>query len=90
MFPYLVYLVSSILFMYYSLVPEAVASEDFSLPIMLVGIFIMLLWARELYFEVAQFWVEEDKWDKYVKSFWNWVDLIDLSLTALVVVSCLS
>lgn len=90
MFPYLVYLASSILFMYYSLKPEAVASEEFSLPMMLVGIFIMLLWVRELYFEVTQFWVEEDKWNKYIKSFWNWVDFIDLSLTATVVISCLS
>lgn len=90
MVPYLFYMVLSIMYMYYSLKPDTVdSSHDLDITLLLGGILSVLLWAREFYLELIQFWEEEEKMT-YLKSFWNLVDWTDMILTILVLVDSVS
>ena len=90
MVPYLSYMVLSILYMYYSLKPDTVdSSHDLDITLLLGGILTVLLWAREFYLELIQFWEEEEKMT-YLKSFWNLVDWTDMILTILVLIDSVS
>lgn len=90
MVPYLFYMVLSILYMYYSLKPDTVdSSHDLDITLLLGGILTVLLWAREFYLELIQFWEEEEKMT-YLKSFWNLVDWTDMILTILVLIDSVS
>ena len=90
MVPYLFYMVLSIMYMYYSLKPDTVdSSHDLDITLLLGGILSVLLWAREFYLELIQFWEEQEKMT-YLKSFWNLVDWTDMILTILVLVDSVS